>query len=77
MLRIFSKEELKKYDGKQNPAYIAYEDNVYDVSKSFHWQKGIHQAQHLAGKDLTEELKDAPHISDMLYRFPKVGKLAR
>jgi predicted heme/steroid binding protein len=42
---------------------------------SFQWQKGIHQIQHLAGTDLTEALKDAPHGAGLLDKFPVVGKL--
>lgn len=74
-MRVFTTEELKNYDGKKNPAYVAYRGKVYDVSRSFHWQKGLHQAQHPAGNDLTEALEKAPHGTDMLDRFPVVGTL--
>lgn len=74
-MRIFSQEELKKYDGTNGISYIAYRGRVYDVSKSFHWKKGVHQVTHRAGQDLTEALKDAPHLPDLLFRFPVVGKL--
>jgi len=74
-MRIFTKEELKKYNGNDGPAYIAYEGKVYDVSQSFHWKRGIHQVVHYAGCDLTEALKQAPHDSDMLDKFPIVGEL--
>ncbi len=34
-MRKFTREELKKYDGKNGrPAYIAYKGKVYDVSDS-------------------------------------------
>ncbi len=73
----FTKEELRKYNGRNGAAYIAFESRVYDVSVSFHWKKGIHQVTHRAGCDLTEALKRAPHGPDMLNRFPLVGELVK
>ncbi len=69
------KEELRKYDGSNGTAYIAFDSKVYDVSESYHWKKGIHQVMHHAGCGLTEALKRAPHGADMLARFLVVGKL--
>lgn len=74
-MRVFTKEELKKYDGSNGVAYVAYADKVYDVSHSFHWKKGIHHVRHHAGCDLTEALKQAPHSVDLLNKFPIVGEL--
>jgi predicted heme/steroid binding protein len=74
-MRIFTKEELKKYDGSNGVAYVAYHGKVYDVSQSFLWKRGVHQVTHRAGCDLTEVLKDAPHGSEMLNKFPVVGEL--
>lgn len=74
-MKTFSRKELKKYDGSQGISYVAYRSRVYDVSKSFHWKKGVHQVSHPAGCDLTEAMKDAPHLPDLLFRFPVVGKL--
>ena len=73
--KFFTKEELRKYDGSNGVAYIAFEGRVYDISRSFHWKKGIHQVTHRAGYDLTDVLKKAPHGPDMLDRFPIVGEL--
>lgn len=73
--KVFTKKELKKYDGSNGVAYIAFRGKVYDVSQSFHWRKGIHHVVHHAGCDLTEPLKEAPHGHDMLDRFPIVGEL--
>ena len=73
--KVFTKEKLRKYDGSNSLAFIAFEGRVYDVSRSFHWKKGIHQVMHRAGYDLTEALKQAPHCADMLDRFPVVGEL--
>ena len=75
--KSFTKEELRKYDGSNGVAFIAFEGRVYDVSRSFHWKRGIHQVMHRAGCDLTEALKRAPHGADMLDRFPVVGELVK
>jgi len=74
-MRVFTKEELRKYDGSSGIAYVAYRGKVYDVSHSFHWKKGVHQVTHYAGRDLTKALEKAPHGSDMLDRFPVLGEL--
>jgi len=75
-MRVFTLEELKGYDGSHGIAYVAYKGKVYDVSGSFQWQKGVHQIRHRAGRDLTRALKDAPHLPDLLLKFPVVGTLA-
>ena len=74
-MRIFTKEELQKYDGSNGSVYIAYSGRVFDVSDSFHWRKGVHHVRHHAGCDLTEALKQAPHNPDLLDKFPVVGEL--
>jgi predicted heme/steroid binding protein len=75
-MKTFSQEELKKYDGRQGISYVAYRGKVYDVSQSFQWKKGTHQIFRKAGRDLTNALKDAPHLPNLLFRFPVVGTLA-
>jgi len=75
-MREFTRIELASFtgiDGK--PAYIAYRRKVYDVSNSFLWKNGSHQALHDAGRDLTEELDKAPHGADLLVRVPVIGRL--
>ena len=74
-MRVFTKEELRDYDGSDGLAYVAYGGKVYDVSQSFLWKNGIHQVMHHAGSDLTEALIQAPHGPDMLHKFPIVGVL--
>jgi predicted heme/steroid binding protein len=75
-MQKFTREELANYHGKNgNPAYIAFEGKVYDVSRSFLWQRGRHQVRHLAGIDYTGGLDDAPHGADLLARLPVVGIL--
>ena len=76
-MRIFTKEDLKEYDGRNGVAYIAYRGRVYDVSGSYHWRKGVHHVRHRAGCDLTEALEQAPHGSDFLDKFPIIGELEK
>jgi predicted heme/steroid binding protein len=74
--RKFTLEELKQYDGKNGkPAYIAYKGKVYDVTEDYLWIDGDHQGEHVAGKDLTEEMSLAPHTEDVLERVKLVGIL--
>lgn len=74
-MKEFTAEELARYDGKNGqPAYVAYQGVVYDVSESGMWGEGDHEGMHQAGGDLTDEQMDAPHdvyVTD----FPEVGKL--
>ena len=75
-MRQFTLDELAELDGADGrAAYVAHEGTVYDVSESFLWKSGKHQGLHRAGRDLTDELKRAPHESDFLARFPVVGRL--
>ncbi|MBI4297358.1 MAG: cytochrome B5 [Chloroflexi bacterium] len=67
---------MARFDGKDGRlAYVAYEGTVYDVSSSALWEGGEHQGDHLAGRDLTADMKGAPHDVDTLQGFPVVGKL--
>ncbi len=75
MERVISQEELRRHDGVRGPAWFAYEGFVYDVSKSFQWIQGKHQDNHMAGLDLTAELKNAPHGVEQITKFPKLGRL--
>ena len=54
---------------------IAYNGNVYDVTKSYSWEDGNHENLHDAGKDLTEDLETAPHGEDLLDKFSIIGTL--
>lgn len=76
MEKQFTKEELSPYNGRNGlPALIACKGVVYDVSSSFLWQNGKHQVMHDAGRDLTNDLEQAPHGEDLLTKFPVVGML--
>ncbi len=72
----FTLEQLKQYDGKEGRrAYIAYKGKVYDVTDDFLWVDGDHQGEHVAGKDLTAEMANAPHGEETLERVKLVGVL--
>lgn len=69
-------DELSKYNGKDgNPAYIAVDGVIYDVTESKMWKDGEHNG-YTAGKDLTEEIKKvSPHGTSVLKKMKKVGKI--
>ena len=75
-MKEFTLEELAGFNGKGGqPAYVAYQGVVYDVSDSAMWGDGDHEDAHFAGADLTKEHSDAPHdvyVTD----FPEDGRLA-
>ncbi len=70
----YTRETLSQFDGaKGHSAYIAYEGKVYDVSDSVYWPDGDHFDQHWAGRDLTDELKSAPHDEKNVLNCKVVG----
>lgn len=71
-------EELAKYDGKNGqPAYVAVDGIIYDVTNSPAWKGGGHNG-FMAGKDLTQEIKNvSPHGVSKLGNVPAVGKLKK
>ena len=75
-LKTFTVDELAKYDGqKGNPAYIAVDGNVYDVSGVGVWKNGSHFGKYFAGKDLSKEILLSPHGKSKLDEVPLVGTL--
>jgi len=69
-------EELHSFDGSEGkPAFVAYEERIFDVTLSKLWKGGAHARKHLAGRDLTAALRTAPHGEDKLLAMPEVGKL--
>lgn len=73
----FTVDELAKYTGtNDNPAYVAVDGIVYDVTNYKPWKDGKHKNGITAGKDLTERFKnEAPHNRKFLEKLPKVGVL--
>ncbi len=74
--REFTLEELHNFDGKEGrPAYIALKGNIYDVTDSRLWKDGSHARKHLAGNDLSDALKTAPHSEEKVFAMRHVGRL--
>lgn len=69
-------EELALHNGRNGQkSYVAVNGTIYDFTESALWGNGDHQNSHQAGRDLTEELKTAPHVRAVIERFPVVGHL--
>jgi predicted heme/steroid binding protein len=74
--RVLTIEELAAFDGKEGrAAYVAFEGKVYDLTDSAEWEAGLHQEEHPAGTDLTDDMDFAPHGMELLEGFPVVGRL--
>ena len=59
-----------------NPAYVAVDGVIYDVTDVRQWQNGDHNGFE-AGKDLTDEIKNvSPHGVSKLDLVPAVGVLS-
>lgn len=73
----FTVQALAAYTGKDgNPAYIAVDGLVYDVSSSAQWAEGVHQGAYEAGKDYTELIREvSPHGISVLDNVQVVGRL--
>lgn len=69
-------EELAEFDGQDGqPAYIAVDGAIYDVTDSTRWRNGQHNG-YTAGNDLTEEIKNiSPHGVSKLKTVPMIGRL--
>ena len=69
-------DQLKQFDGKHgNPAYVAVDGILYDVSNVGPWKNGDHNG-YSAGNDLTDIIKNkSPHGVKNLEGLPIVGKL--
>lgn len=71
----FSLEELSVYNGKDgNLAYIAVDGVVYDVTNSSQWNNGGHNGA-VAGEDVSDLMKNAPHGLSKLNSVEVVGVL--
>lgn len=71
----FTLEELSKYDGSDgNPAYVAIEGIVYDLSNQPTWVSGKHFGL-TAGKDLSAQYKSCHKMSSIINNLPKIGVL--
>lgn len=72
----YTTEELSNFDGtKGHPVYVAFNNKIYDVSKSSFWKDGKHFGKHFAGTDLTGMLDQAPHGEEKFQGLDQIGKL--
>jgi len=75
-MRTFTLEELSQYNGKDGqPAYVAVDGVVYDVTNVEAWKDGEHKLGLTAGNELTEEITNqSPHGIQVLEGLPIVGE---
>lgn len=72
----FTIEDLHSFDGKEGrPGYVSYKGRIYNVTGSKLWKDGSHVKKHLAGHDLTDALKTAPHGEEKILSMPEAGIL--
>jgi predicted heme/steroid binding protein len=77
--KIISLVELRRNTGERGARkWIAHEGVVYDVSDCPRWKNEMHERLHFPGQDLTGEIVDAPHKTDVFSRpcVKVVGRLA-
>lgn len=73
--RLFAKEELAKFNGKNgNPAYVAINGTVYDVTNNAAWGAATHFGLS-AGNDLTAQFNSCHAEQPILQKLPVVGKM--
>lgn len=72
-VKVYTASELAKYDGQNgNPAYVAIDGKVYDVTNASAWRNGMHKGVS-AGADLSEEINQSPHGKSVLTSLPVIG----
>ncbi len=72
----FTLAELSKYNGRDgNPAYVAVNGTVYDVTDNAAWGAATHFGL-TAGRDLTGEFASCHAGQPVLNRLKVVGKMA-
>lgn len=74
--KAFTVEELVVYNGQNgNPAYIAVDGMVYDVTYAPDWKNGIHKNGYVAGSNLSSVIDSFPNGRDALRDLPIIGTL--
>lgn len=71
-----TKEELAQFDGQEGrKAFVAVNGRIFDVTESSYWRGGKHLDTHQAGRDLSADILNAPHVRSVIERFPVVAAL--
>jgi len=75
---VLTLDELSNYNGLNgNPAYVAIDGTIYDVTNSKSWIDGVHFGL-VAGRDLTEEINSChPNKEEILSKLIPVGKIKK
>lgn len=74
--RVFTAAELSRYNGKDgNPAYVAVNGTVYDVTNNAAWGGATHFGL-AAGRDMTNEFASCHAGQPILNRLQVVGTMA-
>jgi predicted heme/steroid binding protein len=77
--RTITLAELRRSNGDLGaPKWVAFQGIVYDVSDCPRWRRELHELLHFAGQDLTAELREAPHKTEVFSRpcVKIMGRLA-
>ena len=74
-MQSYTLSQLSLRNGQdRDEVWVAVNGIIYDLTSSQIWMKGLHY-DHWAGQELSEELKEAPHLPSVLSKFKVVGKL--
>lgn len=75
MNKQFTHAQLSQFNGQNGqPAYVAIDGQVYDVSNVGPWTGGQHHGN-VAGQDLSQAILKSPHLKTVLPKLPVVGTL--
>ena len=71
---IFNQKTLAQFNGQDGqPAYVAVDGIVYDLSEIGPWAGGKHYKGLKAGQDLTDFFANSHHTPKTLKSVPQVG----
>lgn len=75
-MKVYTPEELAEHSGSGGKnTLVGVDGKVYDLSGSKKWVNGSHMKRHRAGRDLSRDIRAAPHGQEVLENFDLVGAL--